>query len=48
MKRASRKKPPEEHSLGDKLLRSAQQAQVWVAQTTARHRPRCQRVTSAR
>jgi putative transcriptional regulator len=30
MKRAIRKKPPTEDSLGDKLLRSAQQARDWV------------------
>jgi putative transcriptional regulator len=30
MKRASRKKPPEESLLGNKLLRSAQQARDWV------------------
>ena len=30
MKRATRRKPPEETPLGDKLLRSAQQARDWV------------------
>jgi putative transcriptional regulator len=30
MKRASQQKPRKQHSLGDKLLRSAQQARDWV------------------
>ena len=40
MKRASRKKPPEENLLGNKLLRSAQQARDWV-----QGKPGCVRVS---
>ena len=38
MKRASRQKPSEESALGEKLLRSAQQARDWVQGKPARVR----------